>query len=319
MDGNVLHTWRYEMQRAFPGFKPLAGAPPGLQCPEYFRRAHLLDNGDLLAIYEGIGLIRLDKDSNLLWAYDGVTHHDLDVAPDGTIYVLARKAYINDTDPEKRPVMEDYVVLLSPTGKELRRISIIECFGRSIYAPTLTRMQGTGDRMHTNTLEVLDGRLAGQLPAFKRGNLLLSHLSLDLISVLDPQNETILWTMTGMWRKQHQPVTCGDSTLAIFDNLGAGPGSRVIEFDPATQRVVWYYQGTQELPLGSHDCGSVQPLPNGNMLISESNRGRALEVTRDDQVVWEFYNPHRAGDQNEYIGNLFEVVRIDPRLKLDWL
>lgn len=36
----------------------------------------------------------------------------------------------------------------------------------------------------------------------------------------------------------------------------------------------------------------------------------AFEVTRDGSIVWEFYNPHRAGDQDEFIATLFRVVRI---------
>lgn len=315
MEGREIHRWRCEITRAWPDFQPQPGPPSH----EYWRRAFLLEGGELLAIFEGIGLIKLDKDSNLLWAHAGKEHHDLDLLPDGTICVLTREAFINEQDPQKRPYMDDYISLLSRDGRELRRISIRSCFARSIYAPTLQRAQATGDVFHTNTLEILDGRWADQIPAFKRGNILVSHLMLDLISVLDPEHETVVWTMTGMWRKQHQPTLCGDSTMVIFDNLGAPNGSRVIEFDPATQRVVWYYQGTEEMPLATHDCGSVQPLPNGNLLISESNRGRALEVTRDDVVVWEFYNPHRAGDRDEYIATLFEVVRLDPRTVLGWL
>ena len=67
------------------------------------------------------------------------------------------------------------------------------------------------------------------------------------------------------------------------------------------------------------DCGSSERLPNGNTLISESNRGRAIEVTPDKQIVWEFINPHRAGENNELIATLFEVVRLDPRFPLDWV
>ncbi|MEM6733340.1 MAG: hypothetical protein AAF658_17405, partial [Myxococcota bacterium] len=36
---------------------------------------------------------------------------------------------------------------------------------------------------------------------------------------------------------------------------------------------------------------SAQALPNGNVLITESDSGHALEVTRTHQVVWEFWNP----------------------------
>lgn len=36
--------------------------------------------------------------------------------------------------------------------------------------------------------------------------------------------------------------------------------------------------------------GKQQPLENGNILIAEADGGRAFEVTRDGEVVWEFIN-----------------------------
>ena len=64
MEGNVLHRWSCDISRAFPDFKPRNDESQHLT---FWRRVHLMENGDLLAIFEGIGLIKLDKDSNLIW------------------------------------------------------------------------------------------------------------------------------------------------------------------------------------------------------------------------------------------------------------
>ena len=40
--------------------------------------------------------------------------------------------------------------------------------------------------------------------------------------------------------------------------------------------------------------------------------GRVIEVTRSGDIVWEFVNPHRAGEGDDLIASLLEVVRIDP-------
>lgn len=37
--------------------------------------------------------------------------------------------------------------------------------------------------------------------------------------------------------------------------------------------------------------GSVDLLPNGNMLICETAKGQFFEVTREKKVVWEYINP----------------------------
>ncbi|MCP5049247.1 MAG: hypothetical protein GY940_18905, partial [bacterium] len=79
------------------------------------------------------------------------------------------------------------------------------------------------------------------------------------------------------------------------------------------------YQGTKDHPFYSYDCGSSERLPNGNTLISESNAGKAFEVTPNGRIVWEFYTPHRAGENNELIANLFEVIRIGQEYNTGWL
>jgi len=85
MEGNVLHKWQYDVESLWPKLK-------GKTNSGFFRRVYLLSGGDLLAIIEGYGLIKLDKSSNLVWAHQGWEHHDLDVAPSGDIYVLTRKS-----------------------------------------------------------------------------------------------------------------------------------------------------------------------------------------------------------------------------------
>ena len=193
----------------------------------------------------------------------------------------------------------------------LRKISILQAFEHSPYAGLLKRMPADGDVFHTNTLEVLDGRWASLDPGFRKGNLLISVLKLDTLAVLDPERQTIVWARTGGWRRQHQPTFIDGGHLLVFDNTGAGPGkSRVLELDPRTGKVVWQYGGTPGVDLFSKTLGSCQRLPNGNTLITESENGRALEVTRDKRVVWEFYNPHRAGERGELVAVLFEVVRL---------
>lgn len=307
--GKTLHRWRYPLRRLWPDL----AKDPEMAKLEYWRRAYLYPNGDLLGIYEGQGIVKLDSRSRVLWAHRGGTHHDLFVMADGTIYTLDREGKIIPHINPDKGVLEDFVTILDPAGKVLRKISILECFENSPYASLLRRMPREGDIFHTNTLEVLDGRFADRDPAFRKGNLLVSVLKLDTLAVLDPERRTVVWARTGGWRRQHQPTFLDDGHLLLFDNTGAGPGrSRVLEIEPASGKVVWQYGGTPAEDLFSKTLGSCQRLTNGNTLITESENGRALEVTRDKRVVWEFYNPHRAGDHGELVAVLFEMIRLPP-------
>ena len=78
---------------------------------------------------------------------------------------------------------------------------------------------------------------------------------------------------------------------------------------------MWSYRAPAGERFSSETCGAVQRLPNGNTLAVETQFGRAFEVTRDGQIVWEFVSPHRIGAN---VTRLFDLRRI-PAAQLEWL
>jgi len=314
MQGRVLHEWSLDYRAAFPG----SDLPGDARGSKYWRRVHLLPGGDLLAIYEGSGLIRLDRESRLVWAYSGWAHHDLEVTDDGSIWVLTRRAEMLPRFSDLRPVLHDFITRLDPDGRARSEASVLAAIERSPWGRGLRElMPPHGDLLHTNTLEILGRSTAGSVPAFAAGNALISMREIDTVAVVDLAAERVVWALTGLWVEQHQPTIVGDGRLLVFDNRGGAQGrSRVLELDPATQEIHWEY-GSGE-GLYSATCGSSQRLPNGNTLITESDNGRALEVTPEGGIVWEYRTPHRAGPRKELIATLFEVVRL-PRDAAPWL
>lgn len=306
--GKLLHRWRYPLRRIFPDL----ASDPAMAKQEYWRRAHLFPNGDLLGIYEGLGLVKLDARSRILWSLRGGYHHDLEVLDNGEIWVLDREGKLIPRIHPTEGVLEDFLTVLSPDGRVLRKVSLLEAFERSPYASLMKGMPASGDIFHTNTLEVLDGRFADRHPAFRKGNVLVSVLKIDTLAIVNPEKGTVEWALKGGWRRQHQPTFVESGNLLLFDNTGpGGDRSRVMEIDPLTGRTVWEYGGGG-VDFFSKTMGSCQRLSNGNTLITESENGRAFEVTRDGRVVWEFYNPNRAGDQGELVAVLFEMLRLPP-------
>ena len=220
-------------------------------------------------------------------------------------------------------MLEDFLTILGPDGQEKKRVSLLEALERSAFLDLWdsSQIDPFGDIFHTNTIEVLDGRLANDLPAFRRGNVLVSMLKPDLIAVVDLDAEAVVWAYKGSFRKQHDPRILDNGNLLLFDNRGPKPPhSRVIEFDPATpDETVWSYTGDDERPFGSFNCGTADRLAGGNTLITESDGGRAFEVTPEGEIVWEFYSPHRAIDDPELIATLFEMVRLPVDFGRDWV
>ncbi|NOT31634.1 MAG: hypothetical protein HOP15_14400 [Planctomycetes bacterium] len=317
MDGRVLHTWRADVRTVWPE-EQLEGR--SLALVQFWRRAFLLENGELLAIFEGHGLVKLDQHSNVLWKSRCRAHHDLEVLANGDILVLTREAHVVPEFNPSRPILEDFVTLLDQSGVEQRRFSLLEALEVSPYTELKQRAhQRRDDILHTNSLVVLDGRLAARLPAFKRGNLLVSSRPLSFLAVVDPERAELVWTMQGPFKEQHDPKVLANGNLLVLDNAGLGEASRVLELDPVSGAIVWEYRGTPAAPFFTRTCGTAERLPNGNTLVTESDSGRAFEVTSGGDIVWEFWNPERAGEQGELIATLFEVVRLAPTHSLDWL
>jgi len=318
MRGNVLHEWRYEFIEAWKT-GPRAELPRSTKGAGFWRRVHLFENGDILAIFDGMALVKLDRNSKLIWAYLEGAHHDLEVAEDGTIYVLIREPAIVPRINPDHAVLVDFVAVLDSDGNEIRRVPLLEAFENSAYAHMLEGMKDEGDIFHTNTIEILDGRLAGRVPGFESGNVLVCPRELDLIAVVDLEREVVVWGLEAPWVKPHQPTVLPNGRIMIFDNRGNGGASRVMEFDPVTQDILWGYQTRDPFDFYSKECGSNQRLPNGNTIITESDRGRAFEVTPRRGIVWEFVNQAHAGADNEFIASVFEMIRLEPDFPLDWL
>ncbi len=313
MRGRLLHRWHYEDEHwpDLPGAETAAGRAA-------WRRAHLFANGDVLAIYEGLGMLRLDRDSSLLWRYPGRAHHDVDVLEDGTIWTLTREAKIIPRVNQRVPCMDDFLVELSPDGRERRRISILECLENGGRTALLGRMRRERDLFHTNSIEVLDGRVAGLPAEFAAGNVLVSSRTLSAVMVIDVEREAVVWVLAEGFAKQHHPRLLDNGHVLLFDNRGRPHASTVFEFDPNTRSPVWAYRGTEGDPFFSKSCGSAHRLQGGNTLITESDAGRAFEVTPAGEIVWEFYSPHRGGERGELIATLFDLQRF-PTSAFDWL
>ncbi len=317
MSGHELHRWRKSLEEIWPGEELPEKGPRRV----FWRRAHLFPDGSILGVFAGAGIFKLDIDSNLLWSNLNGAHHDLEVLVDGRILVLTREANILDyLDPEE-PILEDFLVTLSPDGEELARVSLVEAMWNSTYRNILQDENlGTGDIFHANTVHLLDGRHVDRAPWLAKGNVLTCLRNIDALVVLDPAQAVVVHAMTGAYRRPHDPQMLEDGSMILFDNQGAAGGhSRVVRFDPVGSKLHWFYAGEANYPLASATLGTVSVLANGNTLITESENGRAVEVTPEKEIVWEFFNPYRVGDGDEYIATLFEMVRLPADHARSWL
>ncbi len=331
MHGHVVHKWHMDYSSFWD--KNAAVKHPVPSANMFITKAYLYPDGDLLAVYVGVGntpwgagMVKMDSHSRLIWKYMAYTHHDVDVAPNGDIYVLTQAVVhtpIKRFAQLKSPWIEDYVVILSPQGKVERKIALTPAllhspWGRSFAELPWFSVVGAGDYLHTNAVQYIDAEEAKYFPHVRAGDVLVSFRELNMVAILDPGQKKIVWALRGPWIGQHDPCILPDGDILMFDNNGHfGPGgrSRDIEINPKTGAIVWNYAGDRQHIFQSIIRGGQQRLPNGDTLITEEQAGTLLEVTPGDRVVWKFINPVRGGPNKAYI----PVVSVATRIKPSWL
>lgn len=336
MAGREVHRWQRPYSSVWD-----TSANGGEPMPDdffYWRKARALPNGDLVAIYIaggetpwGMGMVRLDRNSEVIWSYHEPTHHDFDFLPDGRIVALTHEftsEVIERHRALERPRLDDFLVLLSPEGRELRKVSLTRAVARSPYRRLLghTPHFALEDPLHTNSVAYVDSEAAAVFPFAEEGQFLLSLREPRAIGILDAEREVFTWMTSGPWLGQHSARILGNGNLLLFDNFGhfeKRNEARVIEIDPKTLGIVWRHAGDAGAPVGAPSGGplhsplrgAAERLANGNTLITESDGGRLLEVSPQGELVWEFVNPVRGGPE----GDLIPVVSWAQRLTPDEL
>lgn len=325
MNGDIVHDWRLPYDEIRDSSSPV----PDPRFPEktFWRDAYLYPNGDVLAIYEawgprlfGYGLVKVDRNSRLIWKRLDHIHHDVSVGSAGEIYApmqVWRTEPIPEFPQIKTPCVEGFVIMLSPDGKLLKKVSIYEAFARSSYRGMmrLLAVPENEDMLHTNSVKPLPPSFAAIFPQAGPHTVLISSRNIDTIAVLDLDAEKIIWAMRGPWARQHDARPLPNGNIMLFDDLGDfehGNHSRVLEFEPKPFKLVWEFPGDTGEILDTEILGAEEKLQNGNVLITDSGTARMLEVTPDKKVVWEYRSPFLEGDQHQYVGVLTSGHRYAP-------
>lgn len=303
--GEVIYSWHFAYESQIQ-----EKIDPKLL---YWWQARVFPNGDVLALVTidnhtpaGLALIKLDKDSNLLWQYQAHVHHDFDLDAQGNIYLLEQSIQ-QKAPPElhflTQPYLDEWLTIIDSQGHLIKKINIYKAISSSVYRRSLRRVSKsvTGDYLHPNSVKVISEKQIKAAPYLKSNSVLIDLRELDGMVSIDLGSETVNWMLQGPWFYQHDADVLDNGNLLIFDNLSLNKQSRVIEYDPRLQRVVWEYKGTEQQPLFSAIRGNQQKLTNGNILICESNGSRVLEVNTQGELVWEYYSPQRVQDPGSSI------------------
>jgi hypothetical protein len=306
MDGRVIHEWHVAFNEIWPEAPHLEKKPD-----DWDTQIHgsiLYPNGDVIFNFQYGGLVRIDECSRVQWQLSHMTHHSIYEASDGNLWVPGRQTREESVPrfPKIPPPFEEELILeISPDGRILRQISVLDVIFRSGYEGVLfsngaheaeIQVPLGGDFAHLNDIEILEPPMAAAFPLFEPGDIMISLRNLNLLLVIDGKSERVKWSQTGPYLRQHDPDFLPNGRISIFDNRRDGAegtvfgGSRILELDPTSGQAITVYGGNEEEMFYTETMGDHQRLPNGNILITESKPGRVFEDTAQGERVWSFIN-----------------------------
>jgi len=282
----------------------------GLEPREKYRKlvhgVDILRDGSVIFTFDdGISLQKFNACGEREWATPGDYHHAVTLDDTGdTVWTVSGVSGSSldqvavDDGSVVRQISLDAVIAANPMIDilELRR-------AHSDDLGTNSRNTTGGwlfDRFHINDVDPLPEAIADRFESFNAGDLLVSARSLNLIFVLDPETLEIKWWRVGAVQRQHDPDWLASGEIMVLNNRMSRDFSEVITIDPDT------FEKTVMLDGRNYDFytrirGKIQLLDDGTLIVTSPQQGRAFEVNRDGEVVFEVVNIKPGTEDTNYV------------------
>ena len=328
---------------------------------------NLLADGSVVgAMEKGANLIKVDADMDIEWKTSATPHHEVTVGEDGAVYLLSKEDHefmgvttqfdiIKKYSAQGKLVykwclydhLKEFMFIISQSAY-LRNLKVPydEAKGVETYiaqdpsyfflptfqADTLNR-KCRYELSHFNSIQELpENEVSKTIPAFKKGNLLLSFNPYSCYGVLNVSNNHIEWVGYLPERTTlHTPVLTPNGTILVYQNsteknawvnkldrpcldrlLKKNPAQNaadepidrnwlsINEYDPLNNHLVWEYTASPKESLRAGGLGNAQRLANGNTLVCAATEkgGKVFEVTPEKEIVWYYVSPEMDPEHN---------------------
>lgn len=280
------------------------GMEPRPRHRKFIHGLAFLDDASLIFTFDGsVSLQRVDRCGERLWAIGGKFHHAVTLDDTGeSVWTFESGDTIVQVSVEdgailRRISMGD-IILKNPMIDilELRRLhpNNINANSRD------TDGNWMADRFHLNDVDPLPAAIADRFDGFDAGDLLVSARALNLVFVIDPDTLEVLWWRIGAVQRQHDPDWLPNGEIMVLNNRMSRDFSEIISIDPGTFRRTTLFDGRQN-DFYTRIRGKHQMLDNGALIVTSPQQGRAFEVNRDGDVVFEIVNVKPDSDATNYV------------------
>lgn len=321
MHGKVVHKWKTPYPVWFPQLLPngnlLVALRTDVDAKKFPEKPLFGFMGGWFQV-----LLELDWDGNTVWEYKNLNmHHDFRKLKNGNVIFLGWER-IPEAFQKKikggpkgsemeggKTMYSDTITEVDPNGKVVWHWSALEHMDpvTEVIGPHYGRSEWT----HFNSLDVMDD-----------GNIMTDSRRTDAAYIIDKKTGKVAWRWgaTVYWDEENNridyhwteegqenapylggPHDChqipaglpGAGNMLCYDNGMYADRSRAVEVDVKTGKVLWESSGNAFIGRQSysHFISGAQRLPNGNTFICDGGNGKFREVTRDNEVVWEYVRP----------------------------
>ena len=329
-DGTLIHKWSNNYFDHFPNKKlrvckvvsPLLVDIHGIE---------LNSKGEIVFNYEYCGTVKIDYCGKVIWTVSEKTHHSVTSSQKGGYWLLSQKSFTSKNLPAHLQrydgvlskfeiIDDDYIKKINEHGETEFDLSISELLIDNDFEYLLSFSVNSGDEnrielFHSNKITELKKNLTKSFPMFREGDLLISIRDHNLLFVVDPYKKIIKWHQIGPWINQHDPEFLINGKISVFNNntiytntfinkkindINLKNLSNIMTVNPSDRstEVVFGNKSNQQMQTtirGDHDI-----LQNGNIVITEFESGRVIEINNTGKILWEYLNIYN----DKYVGEI---------------
>jgi hypothetical protein len=236
---------------------------------------------------------KLDKNSNLLWKSEKLSHHSIELDQAGNVWTCS-------VDPDNaiahhNGFRDDAILCLNPDGSEKHFYSLTDIFihnnlfKRLIVSAQSLHEAGGYDPFHINDVLPVDR----DGPYWKSGDLFISLRHQSMVALYRPDSDSIIWYQKGPWLTQHDINILNDSVISVFNNNAYFAGmlekwSNIALYNFASGTTSFMADGV----FNSHSNGRQTLIGNGSLIIEETDRSKYMVLDSAGKLQCKFYIPY---------------------------
>ncbi len=291
-DQKIIHTWKPNLN----DINKIAGNQSTTNVGKHttFFNHPLLSADGCIVFHVGGLLIKVNKNSDVIWALNGHFHHSLEYDASGNIWSPSVITPSKFFPRFLSWVSDDAIAEISPEGKLLFQKSVSQILTENGYKGLVFGMGIIeSELIHLNDIQ--PALTSGKY--WKKDDLLISLAHKSTVFLYRPSTNKIIWLKTGPWLNQHDVDFVDSTRVGVFGNdivrmdLGyrlLGKNNEEYTYNFKTDKVETPYTALlKKAKLETYTEGRSDILPNGDLFVEDNNNNRLLRGNKNN-VIWEY-------------------------------